>query len=81
MNLMLYIVVKIRHNVNIQGGITMKIKNMRKQKGFYQKYVASQLGICARHYQRIESGIQKPSEKQLLLLSKLFGCKMSQICD
>ena len=59
----------------------MGIKDMRKQKGMYQKYVANQIGISTRHYQRIENEGQEPSEKQLESLAKLFMCDMSQICD
>jgi len=59
----------------------MGIKGIRKQKGLLQKYVASQLNICARHYQRIENGEQIPSKKQVEILSKLFICDMSKICD
>ncbi|MCB2308870.1 helix-turn-helix domain-containing protein [Clostridium estertheticum] len=59
----------------------MKIKDIRKQKGLFQKYVAKELGICTRHYQRIEKGEQKPSKKQLAILTKLFRCSMSQMCD
>jgi len=60
---------------------TMRIKTMRKEKGLLQKYVAIQLNICSRHYQRIENGEQKPSQKQLETLASLFTCDMSQICD
>lgn len=59
----------------------MTIKNIRKQNGLLQKYVANQLGICARHYQRIENGEHQPSKKQIEILSKIFRCDMSKICD
>lgn len=59
----------------------MTIKEMRKKKGLLQGYVAEQLGISQRHYQKMENEGQKIKDKYKKKMAKLFGCKLSQICD
>jgi transcriptional regulator with XRE-family HTH domain len=57
------------------------IKYMRRQKGLFQNFVAKELGMSVRHYQRLENEGRKPTPEQAEKLAKLFGCEMSQICD
>jgi transcriptional regulator with XRE-family HTH domain len=59
----------------------VNIKYMRRQKGLFQNYVARELGISVRHYQRLENEGRKPTPEQAKKLAELFGCDVSQLCD
>jgi transcriptional regulator with XRE-family HTH domain len=52
----------------------MEIKKERLKRGLLQKYVAKQLGISQRHYQRFENEGRIPNKEQFTKIAEIFGC-------
>ena len=57
----------------------MTLKQMRDSKGLTSAYVASQLGISRRQFNRIESNEGYLTPTRIKIMSKLYGIKMSEI--
>ena len=57
----------------------MNLKQIRVIKGFMSSYVAKQLGISHRQFNRIESGEGYLTEERVELLAKVYKVKTSEI--
>lgn len=57
----------------------MTLKEMRVSKGLTASYVAMQLGISHRHFNRIEAGEGYLTGDRIEILSKLYKTKKSEI--
>lgn len=51
----------------------MRLKELRLEKGLYQKEVASILGVDRTTYSKYESGTSEPNFEMLLKISQLFN--------
>jgi len=57
-----------------------KVKSLREQHGFSQKYVSDFLGYTAKGaYNQIEKGKKQPSVSRLGLLAKLYEVKVDDL--
>ena len=52
--------------------ISMRLKELRKEKGVSQKAVADYLGITQRAYSYYETGQREPTLDNLVMLRKFF---------
>lgn len=57
----------------------MTLKEMRVAKGLTSSYVAKQLGISHRQFNRIEAGEGYLTKERSKIMSKLYGMKMLDI--
>ena len=53
--------------------LPQNLKELRKQCGYTQKYIAEQLGIAYQSYQAYEWGITVPTLQNFIKLAKLFN--------
>ncbi|WP_121614755.1 helix-turn-helix domain-containing protein [Virgibacillus halodenitrificans] len=59
--------------------ITNNLKQMRKERGIKQKFVAEQLGISPNYYSQIENGHRQPQIEHLLKLRCIFSVSLDDI--
>lgn len=57
----------------------LKLKELRKHKGWTQKTVSDMLGIDRTTYAKYESGASEPNFEMLLKLSKLFNISVDNL--
>lgn len=57
----------------------LKLKELRKHKGWTQKAVSDMLGIDRTTYAKYESGASEPNFEMLLKLSKLFNISVDNL--
>jgi DNA-binding XRE family transcriptional regulator len=55
------------------------LKSLRKQYGYTQSYVATQLGITCQSYQAYEWGITVPTLQNFIKLAKLFDVTYEEL--
>lgn len=58
--------------------LAFKIRRMLERLNFTQEFVAAQLDISIKTYQRIESGKTQLSLSQVLLLTRAFGVSLKE---
>lgn len=51
----------------------MRLKELRKQKGLSQEYIANALGITVRSYQNYEYGQREPNIETIFKLADFYG--------
>ena len=61
------------------GRMTMRLKELRLQKGVTQQEVARAIGCSANNYARYERGEREPDCVTLKQLSKFFGVSIDYI--
>lgn len=59
----------------------MTLREIRVAHGFSTAFVAKQLGISHRQFNRIEAGQSGITKERLRTLSRLYGVKMSEIAE
>lgn len=57
----------------------MYISEIRKQKGYSQKYVAKAVGVSQNALCQYEKGKRKPSPELLIKLADLFNCTIDEL--
>lgn len=57
----------------------MKLKEIRKQLGYTQDYVAAELQITRAAYCNLENGRRDPDTETLIKLAALFGCSTDEL--
>lgn len=55
------------------------LKDLRKENGWTQKYVAEKLDTSQQNYQRYESGQIEPDIRTLILLSIIFDVTINEL--
>ncbi len=58
----------------------IRIRNLREDKDYTQKYIAEKLNICQRTYSDYESGKTRIPLDSMITLSKLYDVSMDFIC-
>jgi transcriptional regulator with XRE-family HTH domain len=58
-----------------------RLKYLRNEKGFTQSYVANNINLSIRQYQRIENKDCKPSYDVILQLQNLFNESIDKLLD
>ena len=53
--------------------LAQNLKDLRKQYGYTQTYVAQQIGITYQSYQHYEWGLTVPTLQNCIKLAKLYG--------
>ena len=61
--------------------VSSTIKQIREQKVFLQKQVASTLGIGHTNFNKMENGNREPSVTELQQLAKLFNMSVDNILN
>ena len=59
--------------------IGQRIKKLRQERGFFQRVLASRLGIGQSHLADLERGHEKPGRAMVSSLSRLFAVSMMDI--
>ena len=59
----------------------MALKEVRKEKGFTQAYLAEKLGIGQSSYSRLENGISELGANQLKVLRKELDCTADELIE
>lgn len=59
--------------------LAFKIRRLRELRNYSQEYVAQQLGISIKTYQRLEAGKSAVSVSQCIFLAKMFGISFEQL--
>ncbi|WP_370618344.1 helix-turn-helix domain-containing protein [Citrobacter meridianamericanus] len=57
-----------------------RLRTLREKKKLTQKKIAAELGITTQTLQTWERGESEPKASQLVILSKLFGVSIEEIC-
>ena len=57
------------------------LRDLRKQYGYTQKYVAEQLGIVYQSYQHYELGLSTPSLQHFIMLAKLYDVSYEDLLE
>ncbi len=57
------------------------LKELRKQFGYKQKYIAEQLGITYQSYQNYELGITVPTLQNFIKLAKLYNVSLEDLIE
>lgn len=55
------------------------LKDLRKQFGYTQRYIAEKLGITYQSYQAYETGITVPTLQNFIKLAKLYGASYEDL--
>lgn len=66
---------------NILGGVSMRLKEIRLQKGLSQKKIADELGCSPNVYSRYETGDRQPSIEILIRLSEILGVTVDYMIE
>ena len=61
--------------------LSKNLRDLRKQYGYTQKYVAEQLGIVYQSYQHYELGLSTPSLQHFLMLAKLYDVSYEDLLE
>ncbi len=61
--------------------LSKNLKELRKQFGYTQIYVAEQIGISYQSYQHYEWGITVPTLQNFIKLSKLYGVSCDDLLE
>lgn len=56
-----------------------RLKELRKQKGLFQKDIANKLGIDRTTYVKYETGVSEPDIKTLLSISEIFDVSLDYL--
>ncbi len=56
-----------------------KLKELRISKGFFQKDIATKIGVATNTYQSWERGITQPDISNLIKLSNVYACSVDYI--
>ena len=57
------------------------LKDLRKQYGYTQKYIAEQLGITYQSYQHYELGLTVPTLQNFIKLAKLYNVSYEDLLE
>lgn len=61
--------------------LSKNLKDLRKQYGYTQAYVASQIGINCSSYQAYEWGVNVPSLQNFIKLAKLYEVSCDELLE
>ena len=61
--------------------LAKNLKDLRKQFGYTQKYVAEQLGIIYQSYQHYEWGLTVPTLQNFIKLAKLYNVSCDDLLE
>ena len=61
--------------------LSKNLRDLRKQYGYTQKYVAEQLGIVYQSYQHYELGLSTPSLQHFIMLAKLYDVSYEDLLE
>lgn len=56
-----------------------RLKELRKQKGLFQRDIANKLGIDRTTYVKYETGVSEPDIKTLLSIAKIFNVSLDYL--
>ena len=59
--------------------LPFRVKEVRKEKGYTQEYVADALGMSKKTYQQYEASPGRLRADMLLTLSELYGCSVDYL--
>ncbi len=57
------------------------LKDLRKQYGYTQKYIAEKLGITYQSYQHYELGLTVPTLQNFIKLAKLYNVSYEDLLE
>ena len=57
------------------------LKDLRKQYGYTQQYVAGQIGISCQSYQAYEWGVTVPTLQNFIKLAKLYDVSLDDLIE
>ena len=63
------------------NNLSKNLKDLRKQFGYTQTYVASQIGITCSSYQAYEWGITVPTLQNFVKLAKLYSISLDELLE
>ena len=58
-----------------------RLKSLREQHGYSQKYVAISVGVAPSIVSRWESGLKTPSRESIIRLAELYGISVDYLLD
>ena len=58
-----------------------RLKELRKEKGYTQQYVADLLGVDRRTYCSYETGVNAINAQTLIKLSKIYGASIDYMLE
>lgn len=61
--------------------LSKNLKELRKQYGYTQTYVANQIGITCSSYQAYEWGITVPTLQNFIKLAKLYEVSLDDLIE
>lgn len=61
--------------------LSKNLKDLRKQYGYTQTYVANQIGITCQSYQAYEWGITVPTLQNFIKLAKLYNVSYEDLLE
>lgn len=61
--------------------LAKNLKELRKQFGYTQKYVAEQIGITFQSYQHYEWGLTVPTLQNFIKLAKLYNVSYEELLE
>ena len=61
--------------------LSKNLKELRKQFGYTQTYVAKQIGITFQSYQHYEWGLTIPTLQNFIKLAKLYGFSLDELLE
>lgn len=59
----------------------MTLRDMRVDKGLSSSYMAKNLSISQRQFNRLEAGETKLTKERIKIMSKIYRVKMSEITE
>ncbi len=59
----------------------MNLKEFRATKGMYPSFVAKELNVTVRHFNRIENGEGYMTKERAKKLSKIYNTQLSEIVE
>ena len=63
------------------NNLQKNLKDLRKQFGYTQKYVAEQIGITYQSYQHYEWGLSVPTLQNFIKLAKLYDVSLDELLE
>lgn len=61
--------------------LSKNLKELRKQFGYTQTYVAKQIGITCQSYQAYEWGVTVPTLQNFIKLAKLYDVSLDELVE
>ncbi len=58
-----------------------KLKELREQYGYTQKFVAEKIGVAYQSYQAYELGVSVPSLEHFIQLADLFDVSLDELAN